>query len=253
MKHIFKLWLAWLIYTNISACAIAQGTPVSAGGDARGSGGTVSYSVGEVAYTSKKSLGGVVIEGIQQGYSTTELPISLLEFSAFAKDKSNVLLSWETASETNNKYFEVERSSDGRFFSKILSVDSKGNGTITQAYNAVDPFPLTGISFYRLKQIDIDGKSTYSKSISINIASTTDAELKVYPNPITSILNLQVDNAVAHQLVYALYTIDGKLVSQQKINSNTTTISTSGLVSGTYLLQVKENGNLKKSFKIIKN
>ena len=252
MKNIFRLCLVWIILAGISTCAVAQGIPVAAGGDAKGSGGTVSYSVGEAVYTTKKSASGFVIEGIQQGYSNAELPISLLAFTATVANKSQVQLSWETASETNNQYFQVERSSDGVSFTKILVVDSKGNSAGSQSYTAEDNSPITGISYYRLKQTDIDGKSIYSKSIAINIAPG-DNELKAFPNPTTSILNLQVDNASARKLVFALFTIDGKLVTQQNIINNTTTITTSGLAVGTYMLQVRDKGNLIKSFKIIKN
>jgi len=252
MKNIIRFWFAFLILTVFAISASAQGTPVSSGGDAKGSGGTVSYSVGEVVYTTKKSASGLVIEGIQQSYTTTELPISLLSFTATVSNKSQVQLSWETASEQNNKSFEVERSVNGVSFSKILTVNSKGNSISTQDYSAEDINPATGIAYYRLKQIDIDGNSTYSKTIAVTIISS-ESELKAYPNPTTSVLILQTNNASSRQLSFVLYSIDGKLILHQNINSNTTSITTAGFVAGTYLLQVKDKGTLVKSFKIIKN
>ena len=252
MNNIFKLCLVLLILIGTSACVSAQGIPVAAGGNATGSGGTVSYSVGEVVYATKKTASGVVIEGIQQAYTSTELPISLLQFTATVVNKLQVQLNWETASETNNAYFEVERSTDGVSFSNVVTVKSKGNSASTLEYDAVDNTPETGISYYRLKQVDISGKSTYSKSIAVSI-TPTEKELKVYPNPTTTILNLQISDATSRSLTYTLYTINGKLIEQQQINSNTTTITTSGLANGTYLLQVKDKSTLIKSFKIIKN
>ena len=252
MKNICRILLFCYILVGISSVAFAQGIPVAAGGDAKGIGGTVNYSVGEVVYTTNKSASGVVIQGIQQGYTISELPISLLQFTATIANKSQVLLTWETSSEHNNHYFEVERSINGVSFGKILTVDSKGNSTSTQEYTAIDASPSTGISYYRLKQIDIDGKSTYSKSIAVTFASTEN-ELKAYPNPTTSILNLQINDVISRKLTYALYTINGKLITQQNVNNNTTTITTSNLAIGTYLLQVKEKGVMVKSFKIIKN
>lgn len=252
MNNIFKLCLVLLILIGTSACVSAQGIPVAAGGNATGSGGTVSYSVGEVVYATKKTASGVVIEGIQQAYTSTELPISLLQFTATVVNKLQVQLNWETASETNNAYFEVERSTDGVSFSNVVTVKSKGNSASTLEYDAVDNTPETGISYYRLKQVDIIGKSTYSKSIAVSI-TPTEKELKVYPNPTTTILNLQISDATSRSLTYTLYTINGKLIEQQQINSNTTTITTSGLANGTYLLQVKDKSTLIKSFKIIKN
>ena len=252
MNNIFKLCFVWLILFCTSACANAQSIPVAAGGNAIGSGGSVSYSVGEVVYATKKSGSGVVIEGIQQAYTTTELPISLLQFTATVVNKLQVQLDWETASETNNAYFEVECSGNGTSFSKVVTVKSKGNSANTLEYTAVDKSPQTGISYYRLKQIDINGKYNYSKSVAVNIAPS-EKELKAFPNPTTTILNLQISDATYRTLSYELYTIDGKLIQQQQINSNTTTIITSGLANGTYMLQVKDKGTLIKSFKIIKN
>ena len=251
MKKTIRLLFSSLVFLGFVAKPYAQSSPVASGGEASGSGGTASYSVGEVAYTTINSSGGIVIQGIQQAYTPADLPISLVEFNAVVTDQKQVALTWETVSEHNNQYFEVERSQDGLSFEKVLSVDSKGNSNNAQDYSALDASPLTGVSYYRLKQTDIDGKSTYSKSVSVNIAN--ENELKAYPNPTTSILNLQISGAATRQLTYAIYAIDGKLVEEQKINNDLTIISTSNLSNGIYLLEVKDKNTLVKSFKLIKN
>ncbi len=250
MKKTIRLLFGIFLLTGLITKTNAQSGTVVAGGNASGTGGTASYSVGEVAYSTITSSGGIVIQGIQQAYTIADLPITLLEFNALVTDKKQVALTWVTVSEHNNKYFEVERSQDGASFEKVLTVDSKGNSTNAQDYSALDASPLIGTSYYRLKQTDIDGKSTYSKSVRVNISEN---ELKAYPNPTTSILNLQITGASTRQLTYGIYSIDGKLMTEQKINNDLTIISTSNLSNGVYLLQVKDKGTLVKSFKLIKN
>ena len=253
MKKTLKLLCFTFVLMLLSFAEIeAQVSPVSSGGEATGSGGSASYSLGEVVYTSYSSSGGYVIEGVQQAYTDAELPISLLEFKASVTANKQIAISWATVSEQNNKYFTVERSSDGITFSSIQRLNSKGNTLASQLYGTLDATPFNGTSYYRLKQTDIDGKSTYSKSVMVTIPST-DSELSAYPNPTTTLLNLKIKDAVQKRLTYQIFSIDGKLIDQQKINNDVTTIPTSKLVNGAYLLQVKQNNSVIKTFRIIKN
>ena len=89
-----------------------QQAVLGGGGEATGSGGTVSYSIGQIAYTSK-GAGGTVSEGVQQAFEVTNLHIELLYFEAELLKTREVELSWETATELNNDYFTVERSISG--------------------------------------------------------------------------------------------------------------------------------------------
>ena len=247
-----KLLLGLFLLIGIAAESKAQNGSVSSGGVATGSGGTASYTVGEAVYTTISGKGGFAIEGLQQAYTATDLPISLLQFTAFVTESKEVEISWATVSEFNNQYFTVERSKYGELFEEITKVQSLGNSINKQSYQTTDSLPLNGVSFYRLKQTDVDGKTTYSSIVSISIAAS-ESVLTAYPNPTVSYLNLQIANASAKKLIYAIYSLDGKLVVQQKITDNLTTIGTSNLVSGTYILRVANNNAVIKSFKIIKN
>ncbi len=113
------------------------------------------------------------------------LPVELLSFTGKLND-SQVDLEWETASELNNDYFTVERSSDGVNFEPIGRIDGKGNYNGLSKYYLTDFSPLQGVSYYRLKQTDYDGKFEYSNIISINYLLNTSAinyNMTVYPNP----------------------------------------------------------------------
>lgn len=109
----------------------------------------------------------------------TVLGIQLSSFSAQTVHE-DVLLKWETVSETENDRFEVERSSNGMDFGMVDTVKSKGSSNQTQNYQWLDEEPLRGISYYRLKAIDVDGKINYSSVVSTNFENS---DVKIIPNP----------------------------------------------------------------------
>lgn len=111
------------------------------------------------------------------------LPVELLSFEA-EKNGKEVDLRWAVASEYNNSHFLVERSKDGLDFSQIGSVQSKGNHSNSESYLLTDVSPIRGKNYYRLKQVDMDGKFSYSeiRNVNMNVAG----EFALYqnePNP----------------------------------------------------------------------
>ncbi len=101
------------------------------------------------------------------GSEIIPLPIDLLYFQAQLQDEI-VKLNWATAQEINNDYFTVEKSTDGQNFTEVLQVEGAGTSEVLKQYQATDPQPSTGVSYYRLKQTDLDGKFSYSKVVPIN-------------------------------------------------------------------------------------
>lgn len=94
---------------------------------------------------------------------TEPLPVTLTHFSgARAQGAKVVNLTWATANEQNNAYFRVERSEDSKSFESLAQVSGAGNSTKAQSYSFTDNRPLAGVAYYRLRQIDFDGKATYS-------------------------------------------------------------------------------------------
>jgi hypothetical protein len=106
------------------------------------------------------------------------LPVKLVYFKASLNNKY-VDLSWTTASEINNDFFTVERSSDAMHFEEILKKQGAGNSTSTLYYTATDLNPITGYSYYRLKQTDYDGHFSYSKIETVDNKNKEEAELKI--------------------------------------------------------------------------
>lgn len=98
------------------------------------------------------------VDGTCSSSGGPPLPIELLEFRVVLID-SFALITWKTASETNNDFFTIKRSSDGIYFEDILIIFGSGNSTSITTYTAIDKDPLDGVSYYKLKQTDYDGQS----------------------------------------------------------------------------------------------
>ena len=117
---------------------------------------------------------------------SNQLPVELISFTANAQEQT-VQLVWETASEINNDYFEVQRSVDGINFKKIGEVAGNGNTVDVIRYEFVDQMPVSGISYYQLKQVDFDGAHEYSDKISVEWINAGFVagfvEVNLYPNP----------------------------------------------------------------------
>jgi hypothetical protein len=113
---------------------------------------------------------------------SSPLPIELLSFSAQLKNNF-VELKWSTASETNNDFFTIERSTNVEHFEPILKRDGAGTTKELNEYTLIDPSPLYGRSYYRLKQTDFDGQYTYSAVRVIDYDGPEHATLSTFPNP----------------------------------------------------------------------
>lgn len=142
------------------------------------------------------------------------LPVNLKGFSAQLKNKT-VFINWLTAVEFNSSHFIVERSADGKNFTAIASVQGKGTGSGIVIYQSVDSFPLSGINYYRLTQVDVDGKITLSDVVSVNLGIPVTKTLRIYPNPVESILLLSFQSVLSNNLAQVIAP-DGKVLLQAK-------------------------------------
>jgi hypothetical protein len=144
----------------------------------------------------------------------TTLPISLTSFTGKAIDKS-ILLNWETASETNNDYYEILKSGNGKTFTAIGTV--KGSGTTKDAknYSLVDNNPAAGTNYYQLVQYDFDGKSSKSDVIPVN-SSIANSSLTVYAA--ASSVNVSINSANATDGTLQIFDITGKKLNETKLS-----------------------------------
>jgi hypothetical protein len=108
------------------------------------------------------------------------LPIELVSFNVYPSGK-DAIIEWQTETEINNHYFTVERSTNAQDFIEIAKVNGAGNSMQLLKYIWIDTEPLSGISYYRLKQTDFDGEYKYSEIRTMNVS--IENELFVSPNP----------------------------------------------------------------------
>jgi hypothetical protein len=190
--------------------------------------------------------------------ATAPLPVELISFTA-TPDQDGVILKWATASELNNQYFEVQSSLDGKNWSVIAKVDGQGTKTTRTDYLQLDATPYQGISYYRLKQVDFDGKSTLSDVVQVDFQNAI--KLTVHPNPSNgnSIVKLKL-NAVpsGSNLLIKVVSLQGiELMRQQfeilEKGIATPSLDVKALASGTYLIIVDAGGVVYQAKLVVTN
>ncbi len=167
------------------------------------------------------------------------LPVTLVSFNAKAENNC-VLIAWKTASETDNKHFEVQKSTDGIAFSAIAVQAGQGNAYLPFSYTAYDYKPNTGVNYYRLKQVDNNGTESFSevKAVKFNL-NNADNSMAVYPNPGKSdFVNIQLDAPGYHTIELA--DLSGKILISQKINNTgLNQLNLNEIAAGTYFISAK--------------
>jgi uncharacterized repeat protein (TIGR01451 family) len=178
------------------------------------------------------------------------LPVELLSFDV-KKNGCTVELSWLTASEFNNDFFTVYRSMDAQNWEPIAKVAGNGTTSLSTKYSFVDQNPVSGMSYYRLKQTDYDGTEEWHPIRGIDRSDCGGVSARIYPNPATNVLNVALTDARPVEAFIALYNAAGALVlSSEMSGSNTHQLNISQLASGTYMLSIQTK-EIITSFKVI--
>jgi hypothetical protein len=181
----------------------------------------------------------------------TALPVELVEFTAQVVD-GNVVLKWTTATEIDNSHFEIERAGTDRIFNSIGEVAGNGNAIELIDYNFTDYAPFSGVSYYRLKQVDFDGDFEYSAIVSIEVE--TGLTISFYPNPIVDRrLNLLVNGLGPEQNVtYSIMNKSGRIIDSGTLQSDGGTVIEKqlefddNLTQGIYILIVEAGGIIER-------
>jgi len=189
--------------------------------------------------------------GVGVTFCAVLLPVELSSFSLKSQEK-NVLLNWETKSETDNDYFVVLRSQNGIDFEEIGELNGQGNSSVIVNYQFVDERPLYGTSYYKLQQVDYNGESSFSQilSTSFNVTDT----FVLYPNPTSSDVNLMLSAEEKDDVLIEVFDVVGQLVFVQNqnlsIGTNSVPLSTAFFNEGLYFCKVTfSNGmQMKQTF-----
>jgi Secretion system C-terminal sorting domain len=202
--------------------------------DAAGTPAYVTYTSVEFVQASNTARFATYGRGVWDLVLTTALPVELTEFKAKAVDNLTIDLNWSVATATNFDKYVVERSADGKDFTRLGDVKSKSNQAAT--YRFSDDKPLVGTNYYRLKMVDTDGKTTYS-TIETAVINPTKT-WKVYPNSLSKNGPLSIELPSGIEVAnLQLFDLSGRLVKESKL-TNRTDVGVSELNSGVYLYQI---------------
>lgn len=231
------------------------GQTVANAWNSRGNAGTLG-TINQGVITSSDVIAGFSPFTLGSIIRLNPLPVTLLNFNAKPKDKASVEIMWETIEERTNSFFTIERSLDGLNFAAIKTVPSKavnGNSTSNLSYVELDTKPYKGVSYYRLRQTDIDGKTTHSRIVVVNFDGNgidpTAEGFVVYPNPNDGKkVNLKFTDVNFDRAEIGVLDMMGREIYQTTITKNGDIFSMdflSSLAAGQYVIRfVTDSGKV---------
>jgi hypothetical protein len=187
--------------------------------------------------------------------SLGSLPIKLLSFNA-ENESTSVKITWKTASEENNNFFTIERSTDGKEFTAIATLPGAGTTLKTSSYEFSDKNPIKGRSYYRLSQTDFDGKSETFNAVTLDVTAAGDEDsgsFQIYPNPLTgTVLNVAISNPANGSI--EILDGKGKSILAQNVNSDDNNVELTldeSVTPGVYFVNYK-TGSSRKTIRLVK-
>jgi hypothetical protein len=196
------------------------------------------------------------VSKLTNGILNSALPIELISFSGVCSEK-HVDLKWSTATETNNDYFTIEKSSDAKTWIFLTKIAGAGNSNSQMSYSFEDNDPYS-VTYYRLTQTDFNGKSETFRPIVVKFESDNSENLiTVFPNPFNEGVYLDFSNFQYKDAKISVFDVFGKKISEKYFsdftdNNMNTFIDLNYLITGLYFIEVR-SGDFGKIFKIVKN
>lgn len=204
--------------------------------------GTLGYedTFDGLAYTSTTGDTGSPLDGSY----TQPLPVELVEFLGFTEEQTS-WLKWQTSVEINNSGFDIEKSLNGKDFSKIGHLEGNGNSNEVNNYQFVDDFFYQS-SFYRLKQIDFDGKSEYSNTLFLEMNG--QLRTAIYPNPVKNRVSVY---ASQEEFQLVIVDLSGKEIYRSLVGKREAEDVIVNLKNGIYAISVIDQ-NISVKMRVVK-
>jgi hypothetical protein len=177
-------------------------------------------------------------------YTRADLGALPITFSSFTAQKQNktVKLAWTTEQESNSSYFIIERSADGRTWQSLASMAAAGNSSNHLEYTAYDNLPLNGTSYYRIKEVDKDGRLQVSVVRPVNFDA--GYSITVAPNPAKDFIVVTMDRINNAGSIIQLFNASGNLVFTEKTNLSKVNINTAAFARGLYFIKIINAGEV---------
>jgi hypothetical protein len=186
------------------------------------------------------------------------LPAAITNFKG-TKTETTDLLTWTTTSELNNASFNILYSTDGKNFNRLTSVNSKatnGNSNVVLNYSAENSMPKLGHNYYKLEQVDIDGKSLVNSQVVDLMWGTNGSTISVYPNPTSNELNIDIYTTKAENATVKVLDMSGRILKEIHtklvVGANSIQTNIGELASGIYTVQILENNKITQVSKVEK-
>jgi hypothetical protein len=183
-------------------------------------------------------------------YPFSVLPVLWQNFTATEQKNETVSVAWEVSQQINDKGYYVERSADGINWNQLGFVASSGNSEGTAQYFFTDESPASGKNYYRISEVDMDGKENYSEIRTANIDNNSATTVSVWPNPATDVIHVQTNNETYS--IARIYNQSGALIGETKIQAGVNTINVSNLSFGVYIINIKAADGQSYNKKFIK-
>ncbi len=197
-----------------------------------GEGGSNCYTCGNAGVGEGLAGAGIIDN------TSGPLPISLINFQAMTNSNGEVEVIWQTASEINNDFFTIERSQNTVDWEVVTYIAGAGNSQEVLTYEEVDPNPHQGLSYYRLKQTDFDGRFEYFAWEPVTLETKVEAEIWMYPNPTNALVHIFSGSDLEGE--FSVYNTMGTditaRVATQNISDNHRTIDLSTVPPGFYVI-----------------
>ena len=211
---------------------------------------SIDISARVTALSEEISVSGIVVD-------CSVLSVELNSFKVQKQEKSVIVL-WETEGEINNDYFIIQRSSDGLNYFDIGRVEGAGTTFLNQSYTFVDKAPLLGLNYYRLNQVDFDGKISKSKIQTIDFEDISEVEIIwIHPNPAKGSINIALYPDWSNQANLEILNMDGKVMKQISnillgAGNHSLEVNIDDLPSGTYIVKSLRDSQVRTGF-FVKN
>lgn len=178
------------------------------------------------------------------------LPVELVSFEGKLNGQK-VDLNWKTASEKNNDHFQIQRSADGLQFESIGTIQGNGNSVTPINYQFTDNQPYSGVSYYRLLQVDYDGQTEFSNIIAIQNSTFENHKITLFPNPANDIISIQSDKQIQS---YTIMNTAGSVIKANDTKTSPTSFSIplDELQSGMYLMNIRYSDQGQETLKFLK-
>jgi hypothetical protein len=179
----------------------------------------------------------------------TILPITWGGFDATAVNNT-VQLSWTTLQESNSSHFFVQHSTDGKQYTDLGSLPARGNSPTPSSYSFTDPAPdLNHTNYYRIEEVDLDGKGTYSVTKAVNFKPGTAVAVRISPNPTTDVLQITVQQ---NDISIMVTDLSGRTLQVMKLEPGYHETSIRNYAPGIYQLTIYQKQNRIDAQKILK-